>query len=134
MGLGQRIERTEMSGVLNRVLEAWAGVVARGGLETPTSVNAATIAWVESSNGVARFAKEWLIADEDGKLDKSVMYDAYREFIGSEAGDRRGRPISLRNMITQLKQLGYVYKAVRIGDKMPRMFVGIKLTHDPFNE
>jgi phage/plasmid-associated DNA primase len=86
----------EMSGILNKVLEALSRFRANNWEFTMSEkVKNMESSYETLSDPVAGFVKECVIEDRDGKVGKTELYDAYRTYCGE-----LGEPVQSSNHFT----------------------------------
>lgn len=96
--------KTELPGILNHALGAYAGVVKRNAFTIPTSSVAAQRKWQIEADQVAQFVEERCEARPGGTVSISFLYSTYQGWA---------QATGIRNMLGQLQfgnrleQLGY---------------------------
>lgn len=121
--LDKLLTKEELSGFLNRVLEARTRIMLKGVTITKTMEDIKN-EWMSRANPVWGFVKDCLVEDPRGEVTKEGMYDAYREYC--EEHDLR--VVSKTKFAIELQKYIKVKSTrKRIRGELKRVWVGVRL-------
>lgn len=92
--LAERIRKNELPGILNRLIEGWERLMARGRFDVPLSCEKAKALWIANRNVVAVFTAEKLkvTGKATDVLDGHTVWEAFKQWgVDENAGMKWGR-------------------------------------------
>ncbi|MBQ69283.1 hypothetical protein CL689_04395, partial [Candidatus Saccharibacteria bacterium] len=105
--LFDRIWATELPGILNRSLDGWQRLKARGDFLLPKDAAKMKEKWVVQANPFAAFIEECVTADPAGRVALSVVYERFTSWI-RESGIHRS--LTRQQLGTDLANWGFTLK------------------------
>ena len=121
--LNKLLTKEELSGFLNKVLEARTRIMLKGVTITKTMEDVKN-EWMSRANPVWGFVKNCLVEDPGGEVTKEDMYNAYREYCE----EHNLRVVSKTKFAIELQKYIKVKSTrKRIRGELKRVWTGVRL-------
>lgn len=124
IGLADKL-RGELPGILVKAVQAFAGVIERGGFTVPTSCTQALQAWRTDADQVAQFLED--CCKVEIKLGPVSHAELFGAFQGWAQAQNIKHSVSGKAFTSRLEALGLASDRYYIGGKQQRAFLGIDL-------
>jgi len=116
--LEQRLLK-ELPGILNWAIEGWQRLRQRGRFEQPECGRELHQQMVDAASPVQRFVRECCVIDSDARVEKSALFQAWRDWCKGNGHRENDESTFGRNLHAALSD---------IGDSRPRAF-GMRVYH-----